>query len=109
MMSIVVRAARVRRVPQPRSVTSRDRSRDRSRRGIKTRGFSRSSFQRNGHALLSPCATTFYLSRRSLQHVQEEIFHLQLEYPPVFRAPVTGGAMFLTGDDTTITGFSFSL
>jgi hypothetical protein len=35
--------------------------------------------------------------------------HLQLEYPPVFRAPVTGGVMFLTGDDTTMTGSSFSL
>jgi hypothetical protein len=55
-----------------------------------------------------PPALQLYLSRRSLQHVQDKSpSHLQLEYPPVFRAPVTGGVMFLTGDDTTITGFFF--
>ncbi len=64
--------------------------------------FSPNSF---GHALLSPCVA-FYLSRRSLQHIQEKV-HLQLEYPPVFRAPVTGGVMFLTGDDTTMTVLLF--
>ena len=61
-----------------------------------------------GRALLSPCAATFILSRRSLQRVQEKV-RLQLEYPPVFQAPVTGGVIFLTGDDTTMTGFTFTL
>ena len=61
-----------------------------------------------GRALLSPYAATFILSRRSLQRVQEKV-RLQLEYPPVFRAPVAGGVIFLTGDDTAMNGFTFAL
>lgn len=61
-----------------------------------------------GRALLSPYAATFILSRRSLQRVQEKV-RLQLEYPPVFRAPVAGGVIFLTGDDTAMIGFTFAL
>jgi hypothetical protein len=100
-----------RSLARPSPVPQRDKSRSVTRSvtlGYKSRRFSHFNATHFGRALLSPCAVTFFLSRRSLQHVQEKV-HLQLEYPPVFRAPVTDGVMFLTGDDTTMTGFSFSL
>jgi hypothetical protein len=63
--------------------------------------FPSNSFQRT--RIIVPLRSKIYPSRRSLQHVREKV-RPQLECPPLFRAPVTDGVMFLTGGDTMMTG-----
>jgi hypothetical protein len=75
---------------------------------VATRDLKAFSSTHSGHALLSPCAGTIHSSRRSLQHVREKM-RPQLEYPPLFLVPVTDGAMFLTGDGTSINDHYFSV